>query len=48
MNAIISNGYFNDPGMEDFQNYGFKAAVAKPFEMKDLKEVLERVLSQKS
>ena len=45
--AIVASGYFNDPVMENFQDYGFKAAMAKPYEMKDLKAVLEKVLSVK-
>ncbi|MFO7986963.1 MAG: ATP-binding protein, partial [Desulfatiglandaceae bacterium] len=42
--AIASSGYFNDPVMADFEKYGFKAAMAKPYDMKDLKETLEKVL----
>jgi len=45
--AIVSSGYFNDPVMENFQDYGFKGAMAKPYEMKDLKTVLEKVLQGK-
>ena len=43
--AIVASGYFNDPVMKDFQDYGFKAAMPKPFVMKDLKEVIENALS---
>jgi CheY-like chemotaxis protein len=46
--AVVSSGYFNDPVMADFQDYGFKGAMAKPYELKDLKEVLEKVLSMKN
>ncbi|MDZ7698915.1 MAG: PAS domain S-box protein [Deltaproteobacteria bacterium] len=46
--AVVSSGYFNDPVMADFQGYGFKGAMAKPYEMKDLKEVLQTVLSVKN
>lgn len=42
--AIVSSGYFNDPVMTDFENYGFMGTLAKPFEMKDLKESLEKIL----
>ena len=41
--AIVSSGYFNDPVMSDFQKYGFKAAMPKPYEKKNLKEVLEKL-----
>jgi len=39
--AIVSSGYFNDPVMSDFEKYGFMGALAKPYEKKALKEVLE-------
>ena len=42
--AIASSGYFNDPVMADPEEYGFKVAMAKPYDMKDLKETLEKVL----
>jgi CheY-like chemotaxis protein len=42
--AIVASGYFNDPVMEEFQDYGFKGAMAKPYEMKDIREALEKVL----
>jgi len=38
--AIVSSGYSTDPIMTDFEDYGFKAAVAKPFEMAELSRVL--------
>ena len=41
--AIVSSGYFNDPVMSDFEKYGFMGALAKPYEKKALKEVLERL-----
>jgi two-component system, cell cycle sensor histidine kinase and response regulator CckA len=43
--AIISSGYSNDPIMSDFQAYGFRGALPKPYQMKGLKGVLEKVLS---
>ena len=41
--AIVSSGYFNDPVMSDFEKYGFMGALAKPYEKKALKKVLERL-----
>jgi len=41
--AIVSSGYFNDPVMADFQKYGFKGAMSKPYKKKRLKEMLERL-----
>ncbi len=42
--AIASSGYLNAPVMADPEKYGFKTALAKPYEMKGLKETLENVL----
>ena len=41
--AIVSGGYFNDPVMSDFQKYGFKGAMPKPYEKSTLKKVLEKL-----
>jgi len=41
--AIVSSGYFNDPVLADFRKYGFKGAMAKPYDKKNLKEVLEKL-----
>jgi len=43
--AIVSSGYSNDPVMANFTEYGFYGVVTKPYKMKDLSEVLRRVLS---
>ncbi len=42
--AILSSGYSNDPAMADFRKYGFRGAIAKPYKVKELKDVLENVL----
>jgi len=42
--AIVASDYFNDPVMADFKDYGFKGALAKPYEMKDLKTSIEKVI----
>jgi len=42
--AIILSGYFNDPVMANFRDYGFCAAIPKPFQMKDLREILSTIL----
>jgi two-component system cell cycle sensor histidine kinase/response regulator CckA len=43
--AIVSSGYSNDPVMANFTEYGFNGVVTKPYKMKDLSEILRRVLS---
>ena len=42
--AIVSSGYSNDPIMADFRMHGFKGVIAKPYETKELSEVLHRVI----
>ncbi|MCL6584402.1 MAG: PAS domain S-box protein [bacterium] len=42
--AIASSGYSNDPIMTEYQKYGFKGIVSKPYEIKELSEVLQRVI----
>ncbi len=42
--VIVSSGYSNDPVMANFQDYGFIAAIIKPFQMQDIKEALQKAL----
>lgn len=42
--VIVSSGYSNDPILADYKKYGFRAAVVKPFDMKDLNAVIKQVL----
>jgi len=41
---IVSSGYSNDPIMSDYPAYGFSAAVAKPYRINDLGQVLISLL----
>ncbi len=41
--VVVSSGYSNDPIMTNYQQYGFKAAIAKPFLLSGLKKVLEDI-----
>jgi PAS domain S-box-containing protein len=43
--AIISSGYADDPVMTNHADYGFKAAVVKPYKVEELKEVLQKIVS---
>jgi PAS domain S-box-containing protein len=45
--AVISSGYADDPAMMDHERYGFKGALAKPFGIAELREVLSRVRKQR-
>jgi len=42
--AIVSSGYSNDPVMAEFQKYGFRGVVAKPYEIRELAKVLCQVI----
>lgn len=42
--VVVSSGYSNDPIMANCKAYGFLAAVTKPFQLQDLKSVVQRLL----
>lgn len=43
---IVSSGYSNDPIMAHYKEYGFRGAVAKPYRINELMEVLRMVKSE--
>jgi PAS domain S-box-containing protein len=45
--AIVSSGYSNDPIISNFNQYGFRGNVPKPYEVEELVKVLQEVLSMK-
>ena len=42
--VIVSSGYSNDPIMSDYERYGFKAVLPKPYNGSQLNELVERVI----
>ncbi len=40
---IVASGYSNDPVMAEYEKYGFCAAIAKPFDLKGLGDVISSV-----
>jgi CheY-like chemotaxis protein len=42
--ALVSSGYSTDPVMAEYQQYGFKGMVLKPYVIEDLSKALQRVL----
>ena len=44
--AMVSSGYSNDPVMTDFKKYGFIAALPKPYILKELRDILNRILKK--
>ena len=42
--AVIASGYMEDPVMSHYRSYGFQGTVPKPFSLKALREVLEKLV----
>ncbi|MCL5022517.1 MAG: response regulator [Nitrospirae bacterium] len=42
--AILSSGYVDDPGTEDYRALGFKASLAKPYQIEELDRTLSLVM----
>lgn len=44
--VIVSSGYSSDPAVSDFRSFGFKGAIQKPYELKELAEILHRTIQE--
>lgn len=42
--AIVSSGYSHDPIMSNYQEYGFKGVIAKPYKLKHFARILSEVI----
>jgi two-component system cell cycle sensor histidine kinase/response regulator CckA len=42
--VIVSSGYSTDPVMSKYTEYGFKGVVAKPYEIEQLRQTLNKVI----
>jgi DNA-binding NarL/FixJ family response regulator len=42
---IVSSGYSSDPIMSDYSRYGFCGAVAKPYNVAELWQALETMIT---
>jgi two-component system, cell cycle sensor histidine kinase and response regulator CckA len=42
--VVVSSGYSNDPIMLNCTAYGFSAAIAKPFDLQSLKDIIESLV----
>ena len=42
--AIVSSGYSNDPVVLNYQEYGFKGVVNKPFKIEELTRILDELI----
>ncbi len=43
--AIVASGYSNDPIMAQYEKYGFKGMIVKPYKIESMQELLRRVLT---
>jgi PAS domain S-box-containing protein len=44
--VVVSSGYADDPIMSEYRNYGFSAALSKPYSIKALSKLLHEVLKR--
>ncbi len=43
---LVSSGYSNDPIMANYRKYGFSGAMAKPYQLEELKETIDKILDR--
>jgi CheY-like chemotaxis protein len=43
--AIVSSGYSNDPIVAEFEKYGFRGVIIKPYHLTELSQTLQDVLT---
>ncbi|MGL1936220.1 MAG: response regulator [Fibrobacterales bacterium] len=43
VSAIVTSGYSNDPVMEQYSQYGFKAILSKPFSIDELLKTIAEI-----
>ncbi len=44
--AVVSSGYSDDPIMSRYMDYGFRAVLPKPYQPRDLRELVESLLAE--
>ena len=44
--AVVMSGYANDPIMANYKEYGFKGVIAKPHDICELDETLQKVVME--
>ncbi|MEN8135315.1 MAG: ATP-binding protein [Thermodesulfobacteriota bacterium] len=42
--VVVASGYSTDPVLANYQDYGFSAAIAKPFQIKELSRTIKSLL----
>ena len=46
VSAIVSSGYSTDSVMSNYERYGFKGVISKPYRLEELSRVINRILSE--
>jgi PAS domain S-box-containing protein len=46
--GIVASGYSNNPILANFRSFGFKGMIAKPFDVQELGEAVQKVLREAS
>jgi CheY-like chemotaxis protein len=44
--AVISSGFTDDPVVKDFSHYGFSERLTKPYNIHEMKNLLEKVIKK--
>ena len=44
--AVVSSGYTNDPVVQDFSHYGFSERLTKPYNIHEMKNLLEKLIKK--
>jgi two-component system, cell cycle sensor histidine kinase and response regulator CckA len=45
--AIVTSGYSNQPVMANFERYGFKGVLTKPYKLKELSEAVSKLVGMR-
>lgn len=43
--AVVSSGYSDDPVVANYQDYGFRGVLSKPYKVNELREILEQFVT---
>lgn len=43
--AVVSSGYSDDPVVANYQDYGFRGVLSKPYKINQLREILEQFIT---
>jgi PAS domain S-box-containing protein len=47
IHAIVSSGYYNDPVLANYRQYGFSGMVPKPYRVQELLQIIEKTMHKK-